>query len=104
MAKLLTRAIWYSISSDIYAALPTAEAPRRASIKLAYKLIAGVVDKAVPPAWDAAYNVGKVARNKIQSVLDKVIGIILKTKNELNEKIKDAMKSAFLPIRKRFQN
>ena len=99
MAKLLTRAIWYSISSDIYAALPTAEAPRRASIKLAYKLIAGVVDKAVPPAWDAAYNAGKVARNKIQSVLDKVIGIILKTKNELNEKIKDAMKSAFQPIR-----
>ena len=100
MAKLLTRAIWYSISSDIRAALPTAEAPRRASIKLAYKLIAGVVDKAVPPAWDAAYNAGKVARNKIQSVLDKVIGIILKTKNELNEKIKDAMKSAFQPIRK----
>ena len=57
MAKLVTRLIWDSVNGDIYAALPIAEAPRKASIKLAFKIIAGVVDKGVPHALDVAYNV-----------------------------------------------
>ena len=99
ISKLITRVIWNTVSSDIYSALPNAEAPRRASIKLAYKLIAGVVDKAVPAAWDKAYSASKKVRDTIIKALDKVIEIIITTKNDLNNKLKDKMMDSFAPIK-----
>ena len=99
MSKLLTRAIWRSVSGDIYSACPTAEAPRRASIKLAYKLIAGVIDPLIPPAWNAAYEGSKKARVAATSALETLLGIIIEKKNDINNQLKDKMLESFTPIK-----
>jgi hypothetical protein len=99
MSKLITREVWKSVSHDVYAAVPTAEAPRRASLKLAYKVISAAVDAAVPPAWNAAYEASKKVRGTIQSALDKVIGTIIEKKNDFNNQIKNKMMTAFEPIK-----
>ena len=48
ISKLITREVWKSVSYDIYQVIPPVGAPRRASLKLAYKLISGTIDIAFP--------------------------------------------------------
>ena len=86
ISKLITLNVWKDVSSDIYHALPAVEAPRRASLKLAYKVISGIIDAAVPPAWDVAYAASKKVRGTVQGVLESVIGPIIEKKNDLNKK------------------
>ena len=104
MKRLLTFEVWRSVRSDIESALPTAETPRKTSLKLSFKVIAGAVDKAVPPAWKLAYESSKPIREKVQSVLGSVIEIILSSRNELNEKLKESMLEFFNPIKEAFAN
>ena len=99
LAQLMTRAIWRSVSSDIYSALPTAEAPRRTSIKLAYKMISGVVTPLIPPAWEAANTASKKARTTVQSALETLLNIIIEKKNDLNNQLKEKMLDSFVPIK-----
>jgi len=99
ISKLITLNVWKDVSSDIYHALPAVEAPRRASLKLAYKVISGIIDAAVPPAWDVAYAASKKVRGTVQGVLDSVIGPIIEKKNDLNNQLKEKMMDAFTPIK-----
>ena len=99
MTKLITMEVWRSVSHDVYAACPTAEGPRRLSIKLAFKAISAAANGAIPPAWNAAYEASKKARGVIQGTLDKVIGLIIEKKNDFNNQIKNEMMSAFGSIR-----
>ena len=99
MTKLITMEVWRSISHDVYAACPTAEGPRRLSIKLAFKAISAAANGAIPPAWNAAYEASKKARGVIQGTLDKVIGLIIEKKNDFNNQIKNKMMTAFEPIK-----
>ena len=104
LKRLITFEVWRSVRSDIESALPTAEAPRKTSLKISFKAIAGVVDKTVPPIWTAAYSASKPIREKVQSVLGSVIEIILSSKNEINEKLKEEMLEFFNPIKEGFAN
>lgn len=104
MKRLLTFEVWRSVRSDIESALPTAETPRKTSLKLSFKVIAGAVDKAVPPAWKLAYETSKPIREKVQSVLGGVIELILSFRNETNEKLKKNMLEFFNPIKEALAN
>jgi len=99
MTQLMIRAIWRSVSGDIYAALPTAEAPRRTSIKLAYKMITGVVSPLIPPAWETANKTSKAARTTVQKALETLLNIIIEKKNDINNKLKEKMLDSFVPIK-----
>ena len=99
ITRLVTRKVWRNISSDVYAACPTAEAPRRMSLKIAFKAISSAASAAIPPAWTAAYEASKKIRGTIQGSLDKVIGEIIEKKNDFNSQIKNKMMPAFEPIR-----
>lgn len=99
MTRLITRNVWYNVHHDVWAACPTAEAPRKLSVKLAFKAISAAANAAIPPAWTAAYEASKKIRGTIQGALDKVIGIIIEKKNDFNNQIKNKMMSSFEPIR-----
>ena len=99
ITRLITRKVWRNVSSDVYAACPTAESLRRMSVKIAYKAISAAANAAIPPAWTTAYEASKKVRSTIQGALDKVIGQIIEKKNDFNNQIKSKMMSSFEPIR-----
>ena len=99
MSKLFIREIWKAVGPSITASLPPIEAARKMALKLAYKCLAGIVDAAIPPAWKAAYGASKKIRIGLFKVLDKLIGLIVKTKNDLNNKLKEFMMKGFVPIK-----
>ena len=99
MTRLITRNVWYNVHHDVWAACPTAEAPRKLSVKLTFKAISAAAQTAISPAWTAAYEASKKIRGTIQGALDKVIGIIIEKKNDFNNQIKNKMMSSFEPIR-----
>lgn len=99
MTKLITREVWRTIRGDILPSLPNSEAARKASIKIVYKAISTSVGAAFPPAWNAAYEASKKVRQTIIGVLDKVIGIIIEKKNDINNQLKDKMMDSFTPIK-----
>ena len=99
ISKLVTREVWWSVKNDIDNALPTADAPRKASKKLAYKAISSMVEVAVPPAWTTAYKASEPIKEKVQKVLETVIELILTKKKEINEQLLEKMKDSFVPIK-----
>ena len=99
LAKLITIEIWRTVRHDVESALPNAEAPRKASKKLAFKLIGTTINNSIPTVWEAAYTASKGVRDKITSALDTVIGIIIQKKHELNNKLKEKMIGSFEPIK-----
>lgn len=99
MSKLFIREIWKAVGPSITASLPQVEAARKSALKLAYKLLSTTVDSAIPPAWKAAYEASKKVRVGLFKVLDKVIGLVIKTKNDLNNKLKEFMMKGFVPVK-----
>ena len=99
MSKLITKEIFNAVYHDIVSALPQAEGPRKASFKLAYKVISASINKAVPPAWKTAYDVNLKVRETIVPVLSKVIDIILENKEKINKTIKDKIYENMNPIK-----
>ena len=99
MSKLLIREIWKEFGPSISASLPNVEAARKSALKLAYKVLSGTIDSAIPPVWKAAYEASKKVRVGLLKALDKVIGLIIKTKNDLNNKLKEFMMKGFLPVK-----
>ena len=102
LSKLITFEVLRSIYHDILVAVPPNKTLRKASLKLAYKVISAAVDAAVPPAWKTAYSASAALRDKVQEALGKVIGIIIKKKNEINDQLKEKMHEFFTPIKEAF--
>ena len=80
LSKLLVRKIWKNVKMDIYAEVPKGESTRKASLKLAYKIITGVIEKAVPAAWNQAYDSSRKVRGINQKMLERVIELIIEKK------------------------
>lgn len=102
LTRLITLEVWRSVKSDIENALPTAETPRKTSLKLAFKLIAGIIEPLVPPTWTTAYKASGPVRDKVKEVLGQVIEIIISKKNEINDQLKENMLEFFKPIQEAF--
>ena len=68
-------------------------------IKKSYKIITGVIEKAVPAAWNQAYDSSRKVRGINQEVLELVIEIIIEKKKDINYEIKKKIIDLFEPIR-----
>ncbi len=101
MSKLFIREIWKTVGPSITASLLKIEAARKTALKLAYKCIYKVIDTAISPAWKAVYGASKKVIVGLFKVLDKLIGLIVKTKNDQNNKLKEFMMKGFSPIKDR---
>jgi len=99
MSKLLTKEIFRAVRYDIDSALPSAEGPRKASRKLAFKLITAIVNKAVPPAWKTAYDINLKIRDQVLGVLNKLIDLILENKEKINRTLVDKIYENMNPIK-----
>ena len=99
LSKLLVRKIWKNVKMDIYAEVPKGESTRKASLKLAYKIITGVIEKAVPAAWNQAYDSSRKVREINQKMLDRVIELIIEKKKDINYEIKKKIIDLFELIR-----
>lgn len=99
ISKLISIEVWRTVRVDVENALPNAEALRKASKKLAIKIINGAVDSAVPPAWKTAYEASGPARQKVQEVLSSVIEIIVTKKHEIHNQLKEKIYEFFTPIK-----
>jgi len=99
MSKLLIKEIFKAVESDINSALPSGEGPRKASKKVAYKVISTAVNKAVPPAWKSAYDINLKIREQVLGVLNKLIDQILENKQKINKTLKEKIFENINPVK-----
>ena len=99
ITKLLIIEIFKAVESDINSALPSAEGPRKASKKVAFKAISAIINKAVPPAWKGAYDVNLKIRDKVVDSLNKLIDQIIENKDKINKTLKEKIYENINPVK-----